>query len=241
MSFTVRNKKLKARMSGNEYSWNRERGPCIASWDLQERFSTERVLRAFCEINNQALDWANEYGEPGYTEAPKGILLANWNHIPKSLSDRLERQGFQLEWSDEWMIDHDNGARAYRTSPDSHGWEPRVRACDGYYLTPESDSQKWIDDSLNDDSRPLPSWFDQAELESRGFELIDSDNKEVGFHPGQDETPEKFTAAIRETGADFVLQITNRGQFHVSYRIWKRAKCHEISDVAAHFSDHDIL
>jgi hypothetical protein len=174
------------------------------------------------ENNCGSIDWANEYGEPGYGDAPKGILLANWNKVPKPILDRLEHLGYKLEWSDEWYVEYDNSpVKAWRTSPDSHYWESRVRCCDGYMLTPDSAANEWIEDSLNDNQRPLPSWFDQAELESRGF-TTDDESKEVGFHLGQNDEPHKFTPSLREKGLEFVLQITGRGQFDVAYRIWTR-------------------
>lgn len=231
MSFEIRNAKRAQTHTSTTPRWevyrDTERGPCLAS-DYMRRDGdslTFRALRAFCEVNNQQLEWADEYGEPGYTNPTQGILFCDWNEIPKALSKRLEAQGWELEWLDEWYIDYDHGGgKAYRTTADSHGWESRVRYCDGYVLTPDDDADDWIADSLNDDARPLPSWFDSDELESRGFSLIYGETElEVGFHPGQNETPNKFTPKLRAMGLDVVLQVTGRGQFDVSYRIWTRA------------------
>jgi hypothetical protein len=217
---------------------------------------TIRALQiALGDNDNGALEWADTYGEPGYTDPEKVILFANWNEVERtlearhnernkvtctdenkltdyeaprardvwrSLERRLERLGYKIEWSDEWMIDHDNGAKAYRTQPDHNGWESRVRAGDGYYLTPDTDAQEWIDDALNEEGRPLPSWFDESELETRGFAVIDQDDKAVGFHPGQTDDPHKFMPALNKEGYDVVLQITGLGQFDAHYKIWTR-------------------
>jgi len=229
MSYQVRNEKLErcGDLTASDKSWKRERGEVFRK-EADQHFSTVEVLQRFCEVNGRECEWADEYGEPGYGPAEKGILLCNWNHIPKALHDRLEAQGFELEWSDEWAVDYSRSpCKAYRTQPDSHGWECRLRMTDGDYLFPDDDPEDWIADALNENNRPLPSWFDEAALTAAGFALLDGEDKEVGFHPGQDETPEKFTPAITARGDDFVLQVTDRGQFDVRYRIWIRSKDYE--------------
>lgn len=184
---------------------------------------TLNAVRLVLERAHSELEYADTYGEPGYTDPERGILFANWNKVSRALCDRLEAQGYALEWSDEWHVDYDRSPiKAYRTSPDSHGWESRVRYCDGYVLTPDDDVEEWLADSLNDNRRPLPSWFDESELESRGFAVLEGRDKEVGFYPGQNDEPQKFTPALTARGLDFVLQITGRGQFDVAYRVWTR-------------------
>jgi hypothetical protein len=89
-------------------------------------------------------------------------------------------------------------------------------------MTPDSDSDEWIEDALNEDRRPLPSWFDDSELELRGFVRWEQDDKQVGFHPGQNDTPDKFTPALTKEGYDFILKMTDRGQFDVHYEVWTR-------------------
>ena len=236
MSYEVRNAHKRATMSDHEFSWNRERGECFN--EAHGPFSTVEVFHKYCEVNSHQCEFAEEYGEPGYTHPGKGVLFANWNRVPKLLADRLEAQGYELEYSDEWYVDCDKTpAKAWRTSPDHHGWESRVRACDGYMLTPDSDPQKWIDGSINENSKPLPSWFDDTELETRGFGVLEQPDKEVGFHPGQNELPEHFTPALRKEGFDFVLQVTGRGQFDVAYRVWTRKVAEH--DVRARYCELD--
>jgi hypothetical protein len=243
MSYQVRNAK-RAEQDTFESRNVTERGPCIAPNYMAVKFSTVQALRAFCEVNNIELEWADEYGEPGYGDAPKGILLTNWNRIPKSLGDRLEVQGYEMQWYDEWVIDSDNApSKAWRGTPDSHGWEPRIRAMDGYYITPDSDAQEWIDDSLNEDSKPLPSWFDDSELERRGFGVLDQEDQQVGFHPGQNDTPDKFMPALIAEGYDVILQITDRGQFDVRYRVWTRREAKRelfLSDARGQYIPRDF-
>lgn len=249
MSFQVRNAR-NAPKDPQTPRWQRdratERAPCLRQGYLHRPsvgFSTVGALQSFCQVNGRELEYAAEYGEPGYSNE-KGILLSNWNDIPKALQKRLEAQGYALEWEDEWYIDSDNSpSKAWRTSPDGHGWESRVRACDGYMLTPDSDAQEWIDDSMNEEGRALPSWFDESELTARGFGAMAGHDKEVGFHPGQDETPDKFMPALKAEGYDVLLQVSGRGQFDVSYRIWTRKEADRIlllSDARGQYIPRDF-
>lgn len=80
------------------------------------------------------IEYASTYGEPGYSTTKCGILLANWNDIPKEIAEELEKQ-CELEWSDEWIIDYDN-SRVYRTQPDCYWWQPSFKLFeDGSMLT----------------------------------------------------------------------------------------------------------
>ena len=76
---------------------------------------------ATSEIEN--IGWAPGYAEPGYDQPKRGVVMANWNHLPKELDSILDRAGYTVEWSDEWTECSDCG-KALRTSPDSYGWRP---------------------------------------------------------------------------------------------------------------------
>src|SRR4029434_770624 len=71
------------------------------------------------EIDN--VRYASGYAEPGYDAPEKGVVLANWNTLPRDLDRILERAGYAIEWSDEWS-ECENCNRIVRTSPDSYGW-----------------------------------------------------------------------------------------------------------------------
>lgn len=218
MSYKVRNARH-APMDPQTPAWQRdrvtERGECFARESHHAAgghgFRTVEALRAFCEVNNHQLEWADEYGEPGYS-TEKGILLANWNDIPESLQKRLEAQGYALEWEDEWYVDSENSpSKAWRTSMDSMGWEPRIRARDGYYLTPDSDPQEWIDSSLNELEEPLPDWFEASELERLGFKQSNTDHD-----PGN--RVRSVFGELRHEGYDVILKNARR----YDYAVWTR-------------------
>lgn len=216
MSYQVRNAKRAQAHTADTPRWqidrDTERGECFSnevhSAAGGHRFSTVDALRAFCDVNSLQLEWAAQYGEPGYTTPAKGILFADWNDIPQKLQDRLETQGYELEWEDEWYVDSDNSpSKAYSTEPTHHGWESRVRATDKGYLTPDDDAQEWVDSSLNELGEPLPSWFEASELELRGFVMMD------------DNTDSDTTPAIIKEGYEVVLR---RGKSSVFYEAWTR-------------------
>ncbi len=170
-------------------------------------------------------EWTSHYGEPGYT-ADKGIILANWNNVPKNIATTLEGEGYSLEWSDEWMIDYNN-SKAYRTSPDSYHWQCQVRITrDGEWLTPDDGIEAWLEELAATDPahKPdvLPGHFTEQELEAAGYRLI-SDNQENGFHPGQTDTPEPVQKQAFDEGATHVIfRLTEASQFYIVYQAWAK-------------------
>lgn len=176
-------------------------------------------------INTQYAEWCNEYGEPGYSQPEKGIILANWNDIPKGLAQWLEKCGYSLEWSDEWMIDYDN-SKAYRTSPDSYHWESSImlpsESCE--YITPDDSPSEWIEAcQITTNGQPincLPSWINPDDILDCGFELMEGDF-ENGLFEGQNDSPDEIARKYFENGAHRVIfQKSENSQFYVRFRVW---------------------
>lgn len=196
-----------------------ERGEVFQT-DASLKFSTVSVLQRFCEVNNLQLQDANEYGDPGYEKPARGILLANWNDIPQALQDRLEKQGFEMEWEDEWYIDSGRTpSKAYRTQANYHGWESRVMLIDGDVLTPDDDLEEWIEHCQNKASKSLPSWWPQEDITKLGW-VRTSEQFEAGLHPGQNDDPRAIARRIREAGDSFLFQVTDKGQFDVNFTVY---------------------
>lgn len=225
MSYTVRNARRAHMRAKDTPRWQvdreTERGPVSAS-EWHKRYPlTFRALLTFCEVNSTEIDWAKEYGEPGYSAPERGIIFSNWNNIPKALADRLEAQGYELEWSDEWCIDHDSGgSKAYRTSPDSYGWQSSVQHTDdGTMLTPDSDIQDWIDwakcDTASDATRALPAYL-RTKLERAGWRRCD-EIYESGFHPGQTDNPKQIAAKLLKHHSAVLFLIDDVGQFDMRF------------------------
>ena len=166
----------------------------------------------------------NSYGELGYTQPEKGILLANWNDIGQHLQDYLEEAGFELEWSDEWVIDWENDGKVYRTQPDSYGWVCQVaynEHCD--LLTPDSDVSDWIDhvavtDPSQDVKSALPDFITDEQLADEGFTKVDEEYQN-GWYYKQD-NPTTVVEELWETVEDIysvVFKIESSGQFHTNF------------------------
>lgn len=79
------------------------------------------------EIENAL--FADGYAERGYDDPKKGIVLANWNNLPRGLDTILEQAGYAVEWSDEWAL-CDDCFKIFRTSPDSYAWTPSGEYCE---------------------------------------------------------------------------------------------------------------
>ena len=169
-------------------------------------------------LNNIDHFTASAYGEPGHIDPTTGIIFANWNNVPSEIQDTLEEQGYELEWSDEWII-CDEGL-AWRTSPDSYSWSPSYRITDhGDILTLRSDIQEWIEETHCYDHmqtpQAIPSNYD---LTSEGFIKFNSDGYESGWFPGQTDDPKDILAKILEAypNAKVCFQASS-SQFYASF------------------------
>jgi hypothetical protein len=179
-----------------------------------------KVIELWSEKNSGCIEHCSHYGEPGYSEPGKGIVFANWNNVPKRIQDGLEAQGYELEWADEWHVDYNNG-KAYRTSPDSYGWQSRLMYSEaaGEYLTPDDGLESWVQECENNSNSALPSWWDAGDIAALGW-VKQSKEYENGFHPGQNDSPEKIAAALVAERKDFLFQIGGVGQFDVRFHVW---------------------
>lgn len=176
---------------------------------------------AMSEIEN--LDYAKEYAEPGYTNPARGVLFANWNHLPRGLDTILERAGYAIEWSDEWSM-CDSCQRAVRTSADSYSWRR------SYYIPDDECSiiceecaHKDLDDYeaylLNDAHRA--DTFD-VDWSARGFVRHNPDyHYQNGWHPGQNDKPTEIVKHLAPN-VDWLFAIPSVGQFDVSFDLWIR-------------------
>jgi hypothetical protein len=185
-----------------------------------------RKISKACEYlaEKHYAEFAPAYGEPGYSDPELGIILADWNNIPRGLADWLEKCGYSLEWSDEWTI---HGDKAYRTEPDCYLWECQlILSDDGEWIGPDEGASCAIDEcSMTDKGHParlLPPWVSPADLTDEGFTVFRPD-QETGFHPGQTDNPADCARAAFEQGADSVVfRRTEQSQFYVRWECWAR-------------------
>lgn len=177
------------------------------------------------------LDYAMAYGEPGYTDPARGVLLANWNNVPDHVQRALERRGFELEWSDEWIIDHDS-SKVYRTQPDCYSWTP------SFILNDWTNGEVIPHDSIREDASLRADYIENLLLnDSSHCDVIGLDftqdgftkwdeSFETGFHPGQTDSPDKVLARIQEArpDVDVIFQLDGKGQFDVHWSAWIRPR-----------------
>lgn len=187
---------------------------------------TNKIQKAIDYLQDKHnAEYCTSYGEPGYQDPEKCIIFSNWNYIPKGLAEWLEKCGYALEWSDEWMIDYAY-SKAYRTEPDSYHWEPSIMllpdSCE--YITPDDSPSAWIEaceiTANGQPMRCLPSWINESDIIDAGFTLQNSD-LESGFFPGQTDDPVKITADLIRRGAYRVLfQKRENSQFYCRFAVY---------------------
>lgn len=202
--------------------------------------STNFIRRTIIEpgwSNGELTDYADEYGEPGYS-FPYGastpmILLADWNRIgtrhPRVFA-QLESQGVEMVWCDEWVVDHEGASKAYRTQADSYSWQSSILWTDGDFLTPDDGIDAWIEEVVDNSRRCLPSnVWSASELTAAGFVQWmpdDPQRYESGWHAGQTDDPANVTREIRETAgyasAEIVFLLDESSQFYVGFSAWTR-------------------
>jgi hypothetical protein len=182
-------------------------------------------------IEHHHMEWCNAYGEPGYHDPETGVLFADWNNIPKAFQTYLEHQGYELEWSDEWVIDYDH-SKAYRTKPDGYDWEPStVFTDDGELLTPDDGADAVINAlAMTDRNQPVdcvPSWVTPDDLEAEGYERFPADAEafEAGYFPGQNDDPGEIAKRAFDAGdvrvERVVFRMVENSQFYCKFECWR--------------------
>lgn len=195
--------------------------------------NAKRVRWILNGLEQRGIDFeiASTYGEPGYSTDKPFIVLADWNE-PKHKGGKREYRAFDLletEWQDEWITDSEN--RAFRCSPDCYGWQASWFYHDGEVVPyDESDGHEgadlleWLDGygfvHNNGDSvelKAVPSCISPERL-SPFAELV-RDDMETGFHPGQNDRPEKFLKTAPE--GRYLFRIQGKGQFEIRWEVYR--------------------
>lgn len=179
------------------------------------------------------IDYARDYGEPGYSlshENSNGIVFANWNDLPDYIYKGIKRRGYDLEWSDEWIIDTDY-SKAYRTYADSHFWRPSYILLDnGEMITRDSvedgsDIEEYIEFLVNN-----PDAADMWNIpwEKYGFQKH-SEDYETGYHAGQTDSPKKVFESLKKVAElhknnsiEILFRIDDSNTFTSTWSVWTR-------------------
>ena len=188
------------------------------------RLTAIEHFQRWAEKHNADVDFANAYGEPGYTDPGEGkcIIMANWNDVPRGLADCLEEEGHEVEYKDEWTaIYRDGNSFAYRTSPDSYFWESRLFYADGEEYAPDG-AAEWIEackTSTHIEITPVPSFIHREDIEAEGWRAIEPE-LECGFHPGQTDNPQEIVRELLKKHSEVLLQRSERSQFYSKYLVY---------------------
>jgi len=166
------------------------------------------------EVDEHISNSAQSYAEPGYDDTSAGVLFGNWNNVEQRIQDVLERAGFSLEWDDEWDVCE--CGKAVRTQPDSHGWQPSYlmlkggeTVCRDCVAEDPAEYMEGKEKEFWTFSKHHPNEYGYTELYGE---------YERGFHPGQDDDPEKIKKEIKHEHYIFVLDSTS--QFSTYFSVW---------------------
>jgi hypothetical protein len=177
---------------------------------------TSQVL----EDNNA--NFANGCAEPGYDDKP--VIMANWNNIEGAIFDELESEGFACEWEDEWIV-CDTCNKAFRSSPNSYGWEMFGAIFDGFALCGDCiDPDEYLESIENKPRKALTcSLLRVIDPTDHGYTLV-NDEYENGFHPGQNDDPAKILADLLadDPHGKYVFAITGQGQFDIDFAVYRK-------------------
>lgn len=202
----------------------------------------DAVLRSICEA--EGWNYCHEYGEPGYGDANTRIIilgsfwkrdaeggLYGWFDKHPRFEAAMREAGIELEWDDEWTIDHDND-KCYRTSPDSYGWTPSHAYTEGGdILTPDDDVENWLEHAMGDEyDGPRALYRTQlpmSKVEEAGFVRWPDEDEfyESGWHPGQTDDPMEVIKRARQAlGEDtqVIIYVTGVGQFDTRWVVYTR-------------------
>jgi hypothetical protein len=187
-------------------------------------------------------------GYPDSYPGPDGKMIDNRDPTMRRLERILDRMGFEIEWSDAGTGCSGCGSWI-STQPDCYGWQPDYHGTDGEILCRDClDKDELIEDKLRtvrwmrECLRPLMGrlpalntvLIGAKDLLERGWtrynpgspddpEWVRAYEFEVGWHPGQDDTPEKVLPRALAGWSDrdkVLLRISAVGPFDSRWEVW---------------------
>lgn len=174
-------------------------------------------------------DVANDYGEPGYTKDKNNpILLANWNVLTcrndnkeyRLIMDAIESQ-FDIEWSDEWIQDYDEGL-IYRTTGDCWSWKPSYIIMDSSELITVNNVELYIDEYLDYliNNPNVCDLFD-LDLSKYGFKQLNEEEFESGWYHKSDNPSEILEGLLKQyPSSEFIFGGLSNEQFRTNFNIY---------------------
>lgn len=171
---------------------------------------------------NAYFGYAHGCNEPGYDDKP--VLLANWNHVPPHVFDKLESLGYSCEWSDEWATCSDCG-KAVRTSPNSYDWTSAYVIQDGDLLCLECvDAQAFYESIENRPRAGASNEFTyRHNPEDHGYVKVNEDHYISGWH-GRVDDPKKILSDLLSddpTGR-YIFALDYTSQFEIGFSVYRK-------------------
>lgn len=203
-----------------------------------ERIKVEKWM----EDNLDWLDYCQGYAEPGYELRDKKDLIyfADWNQVDDEMMSHIEEH-FMIEWSDEWACCDDCG-KAVRTQPDGWGWQPyyHIFDCEIYCfdcIDNNNDLQLSLIDELIIKGNEVDIDKDKVnfhllqmehfDLKDHGFQLLNENQFENGFHPHQTDDPVKILKGLDPQflkSNHFIFRQSSSSQFSIGFDLHYRNK-----------------
>jgi hypothetical protein len=190
----------------------------------------------------QEIQLYSEYSEPGYDDPESGVIaLGDWNNASiqrrkkhcsrtmewvdadntmERLAKVLEHWGVELEWHDEWTSCQECGGLV-RTSPGGYSWQPDYMIFNDCELI----CHECIDpvDALThlEGNERSCLTIEKIKPEDHGYIKLNDDSYESGFHPGQNDSPEKIAKELRKKGCSrFLFSLDSNSQFTTQFSVW---------------------
>lgn len=204
----------------------------LESWRNGDGLGKDRRIQNWAE----EVRWFEGYADG--SEAPHGVVSANWNDldtydretqkrvhvsdVPSRMCALFERMGVAIEWSDQ-VTACNTCYRCIQTEPDSYSWTPQYILGDGEITCAEC---------AKDEAESLLKSFEHKEAKAWTLDAIDplqhgyvnaSDREspyESGWHPGQTDDPRKIAADLRARGISrFLFIIDETSQFYTRWSV----------------------
>lgn len=201
-----------------------------------------KVMNAYNEDSKLNCDVWIGTGEDSHGE--HYMIFEDWNGYEKFIQLAIavleldeDTKDYQIEqlletnlvFSDEYTTCDDCG-RVVRTSPDSYHWQPSFYVGDGYVVcekcfnSNENYQEDYLQDKINDPKNAINGLISEEDLEELGFERINSDSFESGWHEGQNDNPSVIFDEVKDRYEEIVFMIDSVSQFDLRFSVWGRGE-----------------
>lgn len=134
-----------------------------------------------------------------------------------------------LVFTDEYTTCDDCG-HVIRTSPDSYGWQPDFFVGDGYivcgkcFKDNKDYQEEYLQERINNPNNAINGIMDEDDLENLGFEKINTDSYENGWHHGQTDIPKEIYNGLNKKYKDIIFLVDSVEQFDIHFSAFCRGE-----------------